>query len=100
MATSVTLAADVAEKLEKRTAIDGRTIEALANDILRNGLEGDNATVSPVDGQNALEGLSEFIGKFDSGNMDPSDLVRSTDSYEEAFGEALLEKYRRQGLQL
>ncbi len=91
---------DIAEELEKRAGGKGQAAESLANEILRRGLKNGAVAESPVEGQNAYERLKEFIGKFDSGKVDASTIPQSDDPYEREFGDILVEKYRKQGLNL
>jgi len=100
MTTQVELAPDVAEKLDERAAGSGQAAGELANAILRRELEIGKAPVSPFEGQNAYDGLQEFIGAFNSSMVDRSSSRTGDDPYEQAFGEIVEEKYRKQGLRL
>jgi hypothetical protein len=100
MTTQVNLAPDVAEKLDEQAADSGRAADELANAILRRELENGIYPESPFEGQNAFDGLQEFIGAFNSSTVDRSSIRKGEDPYEQAFGEIIEEEYRNQGLRL
>ena len=102
MSLQIDLEPEMEARLREEAAQLGRTAEALAAELLREHLQqsnGKHAQVSETEGESAYEALQEFIGCIDSSQMGGG-VAQRPEYGDPNVAEAVLEKYRKQGLRL
>ena len=102
MSLQIDLEPEMEARLREEATQQGRTAEALAAELVRLHLQksnGKQAQISEADGESAYETLQEFIGCI--GSIKTGDDIDQRLEYGNPnIAEAVLEKYRKQGLRL
>jgi hypothetical protein len=83
---------------------EGQDTATAATSLFRHALRQENPAdllQNAPEPESAYEALKDFIGKFDSREIRQEDKVPpSTDPQEQAYGEIIAEKYRKQGFNI
>jgi len=105
MSIQIDLGPEMEARLREEAAQHGQTAESLAAELVRqhlqksNGKQGTASDSEAEEGESAYEALQEFIGCIDSSKTG-GDVAQRPEYGDPNVADAVLEKYRKQGLRL